>query len=76
MSLCPVVVELAALKALRNWLKGLADKLGAAVGATRAIVDAGWRPYAEQVGADGEDGCAEGLHCDRNFRARCSTCPA
>src|SRR5690606_6010307 len=32
----------------------LADALGAGVGSTRAVVDAGWRPYAEQVGQTGK----------------------
>lgn len=35
-------------------IEQLAGVLNAAVGATRAVVDNGWRPYAEQVGQTGK----------------------
>lgn len=37
-----------------RYIEPLADRLSAGIGTTRAVVDAGWRPYSEQIGQTGK----------------------
>lgn len=45
---------LGSAESFTNLVEPLADALNAGVASTRAVVDAGWRPYGEQVGQTGK----------------------
>ncbi len=45
---------LGSAESFQQHVEALADALNAGIAATRAVVDAGWRPYAEQVGQTGK----------------------
>lgn len=45
---------LGSAEAFTELVEPLARQLGAGIGSTRAVVDAGWRPFSEQVGQTGK----------------------
>lgn len=45
---------LGSAESFTNLVEPLADALNAGIASTRAVVDAGWRPYGEQVGQTGK----------------------
>jgi electron transfer flavoprotein alpha subunit len=45
---------LGSAQAFDTLLVPIAETLNAAIGATRAVIDAGWRPYTDQVGQTGK----------------------
>ncbi len=49
-------------------IEELAGLLGGAVGCSRAVTSAGWRPHTDQVGPDGDQDLARDLHRVRDQR--------